>query len=105
MNVMKNALEAVEKGGYIRVEIPQEVERVVEDGRKKGFLRFTIANSVENVDAVDLDNVFELYVSSKSIARGLGMPIAYRVMEGHRGNIEFDVVGNEVRCHLLFPTI
>jgi len=78
MNLVKNAVEAMPKGGILRLGLRQEGHRVV----------FKIADTGCGIPAEMLEKIFEPFVSfGKSKGTGLGMAIAKSVAESHGGQI------------------
>ncbi|MEQ1861171.1 MAG: ATP-binding protein [Chthoniobacteraceae bacterium] len=78
MNLAKNAIEAMPKGGILRIGLRQEGGRVV----------FKIGDTGCGIAPEMIDQVFEPFVTfGKSKGSGLGMSIAKSVAESHGGNI------------------
>ncbi len=78
MNLVKNALEAMPRGGILRIGLRQEGHRVV----------FKIGDTGCGIPAEMLEKIFEPFVSfGKSKGTGLGMAIAKSVVESHGGQI------------------
>lgn len=78
MNLVKNAVEAMPKGGILRLGLRQEGHRVV----------FKIADTGCGIPPEMLEKIFEPFVSfGKSKGTGLGMAIAKSVVESHGGQI------------------
>lgn len=78
MNLVKNAIEAMPKGGILRLGLRQEGHRVI----------FKIADTGCGIPPEMLEKIFEPFVSfGKSKGTGLGMAIAKSVAESHGGQI------------------
>jgi len=78
MNLTKNAVEAMPKGGILRIGLRQEGHRVI----------FKIADTGCGIPPDMLEKIFEPFVSfGKSKGTGLGMAIAKSVAESHGGQI------------------
>lgn len=78
MNLVKNSLEAMPKGGILRLGLRQEDSRVI----------FLIGDTGCGIPAEMLEKIFEPFVSfGKSKGTGLGMAIAKSVIESHGGHI------------------
>jgi signal transduction histidine kinase len=78
MNLVKNAIEAMPKGGVLRLSLKQEGQRVT----------FCIGDTGFGIPPELLEKIFEPFVSfGKSKGTGLGMAIAKSVVEAHGGQI------------------
>ncbi|MFC4322526.1 ATP-binding protein [Litchfieldia salsa] len=80
INIIKNAIEAMEAGGKIRIKAFREFDEViieiVDDG--KG-----IPDHIKN-------KLGEPFYSTKEKGTGLGMMVCYNIIEQHEGQIEFN---------------
>jgi signal transduction histidine kinase len=78
MNLVKNAIEALPKGGILRLGVRQEGQRVI----------FQIGDTGCGIPPEMLEKIFEPFVSfGKSKGTGLGMAIVKSVVEAHGGQI------------------
>ncbi len=93
INLVSNAIEA-SRGG-------QDVNIAVTSGKDK--LAITITDKGPGMDRETLENVFTPFYTKKREGTGLGMPIAKKVLEAHKGTIHIDSKpgkGTEVRIEL-----
>ena len=79
-NVTKNAIEAMQPGGVIRVKIQSDEERF--------YLRF--GDSGTGIKHDELSHVFQPYHTTKKGGTGLGMRIVQRIMREHGGQVGID---------------
>ncbi len=77
-NLVKNALEAMEGGGTLRLSARREGDEVV----------FEVADSGPGIPADLLPRVFDPYVTTKAGGTGLGLAIAERIVQEHGGRLE-----------------
>jgi signal transduction histidine kinase len=78
LNLVKNSVEAMPKGGILRLGLRQEGQRVI----------FLIGDTGCGIPPEMLEKIFEPFVSfGKSKGTGLGMAIAKSVVESHGGQI------------------
>ncbi len=91
VNIIKNAREAMadRQDGELRVWT-----RTSEDGS----IRITIRDNGEGIPGENLENVFEVYFSTRQGGTGLGLPIARRIIEEHDGTIDVRSDGEEGTC-------
>ncbi len=82
-NIMTNAIEAMPDGGTLGIATAREEEHGIE------WLTVTISDTGEGIPQDSLDYIFEPFHSTKKtgIGTGLGLPIANKIMEEHRGFI------------------
>jgi len=77
MNVVKNALEALPKGGEIRIATTVTAEQAI----------LTVSDTGSGISAENLALVFEPFFTSKGAGTGLGLSITQRIIEEHHGQI------------------
>ena len=82
-NLMRNAAEAMPRGGNIRIRVA--MEEAVDGGRSTVL---SVSDSGIGIRKEDLDRIFEPFFSSKPGGTGLGLATVARVVEDHRGHIE-----------------
>jgi len=79
-NIIKNAMEAMEPGGSLKIASRAEEERI--------FLQF--GDSGSGIKEEDLSRVFEPYQTTKSTGSGLGLMIVQRIVRSHGGRVGID---------------
>lgn len=80
LNILLNAIAASEQGGCVQVEgIRRDREIVVQ-----------IADHGAGIPEEDLTRIFLPLFSTRDGGTGLGLPIARRIIEAHRGRIEVE---------------
>ncbi|MEO0797006.1 MAG: ATP-binding protein [Verrucomicrobiota bacterium] len=79
-NVVKNAMEAMDAGGEVRITSRADDEYV--------YLLF--ADTGVGIEQEDLSKIFQPYHTTKSSGHGLGMMICRRIMRDHGGHIGID---------------
>ncbi|WP_309398995.1 sensor histidine kinase [Cerasicoccus maritimus] len=79
-NVVKNAMEAMDAGGELRIDSREDDEYV--------FLSF--ADTGVGIAQEDLSKIFQPYHTTKTTGNGLGMMICRRIMRDHGGQIGLD---------------
>ena len=77
-NVMKNALEAMDRGGDIHVKLSSNDESVILSIRDTGV----------GIPAEKLTRVFDAYYTTKDSGGGIGMLILLRIMRAHGGTVD-----------------
>lgn len=80
INLINNSLEASKSKQTVKVSI--------ETGKKYDIIRITDSGS--GIDQKTLENIFTPFYTKKSGGTGFGIPIAKKIIEGHKGRIHID---------------
>jgi signal transduction histidine kinase len=78
LNLIKNAMEAMTKGGELRISTKIK--------EKVCFVRFE--DEGEGIDEQDLPHIFEAYYTTKNEGAGLGLSQVYEAVREHGGRID-----------------
>ncbi|MDZ7291591.1 MAG: ATP-binding protein [candidate division KSB1 bacterium] len=96
LNICTNALEAMPEGGklYLSTDfLPWE-----------NAVRITVRDSGKGIPLDILDKVFDPFFTTKEQGVGLGLSIAYEIVQAHGGKIEFvPSDDNETVCRVTLP--
>jgi len=93
-NVLKNAMEAMERGGRLRIEAR------VDDA----WASLAFADNGVGIAQADLPRIFQPYFSTKRGGHGLGMMIVQRILRAHGGQISLESTeGHGTTVTLQFP--
>jgi K+-sensing histidine kinase KdpD len=97
MNIMKNALEAMKKGGTFSI-IAEE---------QNGQILFSLKDTGLGIPEEIRDKLFDSFVTSgKKGGTGLGLAIVKKVVEDHKGKIEVESeLGVGTTFKLFFPKV
>ncbi len=85
-NIIKNAMEAMPDGGVI-VIITALGAGSAPGGPKR--VRIEISDSGDGIPKDVADQIFNPYFTTKSEGTGLGLALAYRIVQDHDGDISF----------------
>ncbi len=80
INILKNAMEAMENGGTLFIRtypVPETREAAIE-----------IEDTGPGISDKAMHNIFNPYYTTKPRGTGLGLPITNRIIKAHRGKIE-----------------
>jgi len=80
INLVDNAVEAMERKGRILVETQLD--------RANGVARIIVADNGPGIPPAERDKLFLPYYSTKRRGSGLGLAIVRRIIAEHGGNIE-----------------
>jgi signal transduction histidine kinase len=97
LNLIKNSVEAMPKGGVLRLELEQLDRTAV----------FRVSDTGGGIPADLLPRIFEPFVTyGKSKGTGLGMAIVKSVVEAHGGSIDIrSTVGIGTTVEITLPTL
>lgn len=77
MNLLINAIQAIEEpNGHITIKTKKEPARLI------------VSDNGVGIEDKALQNIFDLYYTTKSAGSGLGLPTVYKIVEAHSGKIE-----------------
>jgi signal transduction histidine kinase len=94
LNLLLNAVQAVEKTGTVRVEISARAD----------FACVVVSDDGRGISPQNLPNIFRPFYTTKGDGTGLGLSLARRIVEDHHGRIEVSsVVGKGSTFTVLLP--
>ncbi len=94
LNLLLNAVQAIEGAGTVRVEI----------GSRDDYASVVVSDTGRGIPPQNLSNIFRPFFTTKGNGTGLGLSLARRIVEEHHGRIEVSsVVGKGSRFEVLLP--
>jgi len=94
LNLLLNAVQAMEGAGTVRVEI----------GSRQGYASVAVSDTGRGISSQNLQNIFRPFYTTKGAGTGLGLSLAHRIVEDHHGRIEVtSAVGKGSRFIVLLP--
>ncbi len=99
LNILRNAYEAVEEKGKINIFLSLLKEQ---EGSK---IRVFISDDGSGIPEENRETVFEPFYTTKASGIGLGLPIARKIIEQHRGTIRVkENAAQGTSFEILIPT-
>ena len=93
LNLLLNAVQAMEKTGTVNVEI----------GSRDGYASVVVSDTGRGISPQNLPNIFRPFYT-KGDGTGLGLSLAHRIVEDHHGRVEVSsVVGKGSTFTVLLP--
>lgn len=111
MNLISNAMEAIQGNGEIHVGLTVITVNNQPDNfpnwRAGEYIKMTVTDTGVGIDSDSLERIFEPFFSHKIMGKsgtGLGMSVVWGTVEDHNGNIQVQSrVGEGTTFTLLFP--
>ena len=95
INIVFNAIDAMPKGGLLRVTTSSE-------GGK--WLKIIFADNGAGIEARNIKKIFNPFFTTKDTGTGLGLSIVHRIIEEHSGIIDvYSNYGEGTRFEILLP--
>ena len=94
LNIVLNGVQAMPNGGTLRLTVKREGDGALISVRDQG------AGIPDNIR----DKIFNLYFTTKTGGSGIGLAMAYRVVQLHHGSVEFStIMDHGTTFYLRFP--
>lgn len=94
VNVIKNSIESIDGSGIIKIDVNVISERVV----------ITISDSGCGMTEDELENIKEMFYSTKKNGTGLGVALSNEIIEAHNGILSYSSVKDEgTVCTISLP--
>jgi two-component system NtrC family sensor kinase len=89
LNLVTNALDAVEGGGEVRIGVKVQGRGQEREGQAE-IVEIAVADNGCGIPPENLPKVFDPFFTTKEVGKGtgLGLPICQSIVEQHRGTIE-----------------
>jgi signal transduction histidine kinase len=96
LNIVINGVQAMPEGGTLRLTLRREADGAM----------IVIRDYGQGIPSEIRDKIFNLYFTTKKGGSGIGLAMAYRVVQLHHGSLEFEsVAGRGTSFYLRFPLI
>lgn len=94
LNIVINGMQAMPKGGVLRISSRRDADTA----------EITVRDQGAGIPPELRDKVFNLYFTTKKGGTGIGLAMAYRVVQLHHGSVDFtSVPGSGTTFYLRFP--
>lgn len=99
LNLVRNAVEAVDGGDGPRREVDLTVRRAADGG-----VHFTVRDTGPGLAPGVLDKVFEPFFTTKPDGIGIGLPLSRSIADAHGGRVWASAEAEGAAFHLVLPT-
>jgi signal transduction histidine kinase len=97
LNLLKNAIEAMPKGGSIDVSVKEKEE---------GKISIQIIDQGIGIPKERIPTLGEPFYTTKEKGIGLGLMVCYKIIENHNGKLTIESKVNKgTTIEIIFPTI
>jgi signal transduction histidine kinase len=100
LNLFFNAIEAMEPGGILCIDVANEDEDAGE-WQGQPVMKIFIRDNGNGITEENLDRIFDPFFSTKSRGTGLGLAIVNNIIESHGGIVEVESRIGEGSCFVL----
>jgi len=97
LNVVRNALEAMENGGSLTISAEFEVE--------ERQIRFDFKDTGPGIPPYLLDRIFDPFFTTKTEGTGLGLSVCQRLLQDVGGHIRLTSKGKGTTAHIYLHTV
>jgi len=98
LNLVRNAVEAVDGGDGPRREVDLQVRRAADGG-----VHFTVRDTGPGLAPGALDKVFEPFFTTKPDGIGIGLPLSRSIADAHGGRVWASAEPAGAAFHLVLP--
>ena len=93
VNLVKNAVQAVPRGGVVRLT----------GGREAGSYRISVIDQGPGIPPDAAARIFEPFFTTREQGTGLGLPLARKIVRAHVGELSFSTRPGETRFWIALP--
>jgi two-component system nitrogen regulation sensor histidine kinase GlnL len=88
LNIIKNAIESMKRGGRIEVSTCPSEESIREGGRTKRWAMISIRDTGKGIPDGDLRKIFIPFYTRKKNGTGIGLALSKKIIKDHGGLIK-----------------
>jgi two-component system nitrogen regulation sensor histidine kinase GlnL len=104
LNVIKNAVESMKKGGGLEISTSPSRESVIDHGKTKRWFLISIKDTGKGISEKDLKKIFLPFYTRKKSGTGIGLALTKKVIRDHGGFIRVESRKNKGTVfHLYMP--
>jgi two-component system nitrogen regulation sensor histidine kinase GlnL len=108
LNLVINAVDAVENEGQVLVALDQVEGLVIEDQdrgvrRQTGGFILAVSDDGPGIPEADLERIFRPFFTTKNSGTGLGLSICHKIVGAHGGDIQVARENNRTIFRVMLP--
>ena len=89
LNLFLNSIQAMSEGGELRIEVTPQ-NSAPGDGAKQNFVKAVISDTGRGIPPHLIHKIFDPFFTTKPKGIGLGLSIAYQIINKHGGSISVE---------------
>ena len=94
INVIKNSIESIIDNGIIDIDILLEEK----------YVKIIISDNGEGMTSYELDNIKEMFYTTKKNGTGLGVALSNEIITSHNGEMTYESEKNKgTKCIIILP--
>jgi two-component system, NtrC family, nitrogen regulation sensor histidine kinase GlnL len=90
LNIIKNAVESMKKGGKLEISTSLSKESIRESGRIKRWAMISIKDTGRGIPEKDLQKIFMPFYTKKKHGTGIGLAFSKKIIKDHGGLIKVE---------------
>lgn len=88
LNLIRNAVEAMDNRGHLRIRTRMETEfRLTAEGKRRQFMRLEVIDSGRGMTEAEVEQLFTPFFTTKPSGTGLGLVLSQRIVSLHGGKL------------------
>ncbi|PKL52571.1 MAG: hypothetical protein CVV37_00535 [Nitrospira bacterium HGW-Nitrospira-1] len=104
LNIIKNAVESMKKGGGLEITTSPSKESVIDQGKIKRWVLISIKDTGKGIPEKDLKKIFLPFYTKKKTGTGIGLSFSKKAVKDHGGFIKVEsLVNRGTVFHLYIP--
>ncbi len=104
LNIIKNAVESMNKGGRLEIKTSPSKESFIDRGKIKRWVQISIKDTGKGIPEKDLKKIFLPFYTKKKTGTGIGLAVSKKIIKDHGGFITVESQVNKGTVfHLYMP--
>jgi two-component system, NtrC family, nitrogen regulation sensor histidine kinase GlnL len=104
LNIIKNAVESMKKGGVLELTTSPSRESFIDQGKIKRWVLVSIKDTGKGIPEEDLKKIFLPFYTARKSGTGIGLAVSKKVIKDHGGFIRAEsCVNRGTVLHLYIP--
>jgi len=87
LNIIKNAVESMNKGGRLEIKTAPSKESFMDRGKIKRWVQISIKDTGKGIPEKDLKKIFLPFYTKKKTGTGIGLAVSKKIIKDHGGFI------------------